>query len=204
MEPSISEPSSSPIEQERNLFQKYYPEGQIDIADYENLPDTVKDIFQFKAIQFTDEKEVAPDSFKFVRVITHDDKNLSYCSSFEKTLSTNGEDDRCIVVVDIDPSGELIGYGEVVNNLSEDIGSSYSNEPFVGYVQTEEKFQRKGFGLRRYIVMNALSQMINRLPLHSPSSRRPEATGVWEKLVEMGQAKKTPSNLGYDSYVFRS
>lgn len=204
MEPYLSEPSSSPLEQERNLFQKYYPEGNINIADYENLPDEVKGFFQNKAVQFTDQKEVPADFFKYVRVIAHENQDITYCSSFEKTLSTNGEHDRCIVVIDFDPSGELIGYGEVVNNLSEDIGSSYSNEPFVGYVQTEEKYQRQGKALRRYIVMNALTQMINHRPLHSPSSRMPEATAVWEKLVQMGKAKKTPSDLGYDSYVFQS
>lgn len=196
----IGEPQKILTPDQIQTFQRYYPEGAISPAQFDTLPKRAKALIIGKARQFTREP-FDPQQLSGLFDVTHPDGTNTYAAVHQKKLDTNGETDICIYAADIGQDNTPLGYGEVVRNISPDIGTAYYNKPFIGYILTEDGHRGQGLGTRRYITLNALSQMIHHLPLYSSDLISDEARSVWENLVRDGKATSYLDGLK-TRYVF--
>jgi len=107
------------------------------------------------------------------------DELITHAAVETREYPTNGDVERLIYLADQTMDGQKVGYGEVRLNLS-DQSDYYKDKPLVGYTRTMQEFQRRGYGRRRLLVMNALSRQILGLELHSDTlnfARCPKTMG---------------------------
>jgi len=95
---------------------------------------------------------------------------------------------------------ELIGRSEL--RMSKSNNSEYYREkPFIGFIKSEEGYERQGLGSRRVEIMHALSLQLYRLPLYSDTINSESMVALWEKLVNSEKATKIKEGL-HDRYVY--
>lgn len=126
-------------------------------------------------------------------------------------VSCNGVDSYGAVVHRDDETGGGVGVGKgiAIIDTTKDIllgrglmwiydsrMPEHSQYPHVSWTRTNEDFRRKGLGLRRLCVLNALNMKYFDIPLSSGNLGL-NSFGVWEKLFKLGKVDKhTRSSKG--------
>ncbi len=186
----------APQESDAEVFHRYFPAGRIEPIT--ELPEAF--IAEVKPYAEYDDQSVFDyKKFQEVSRISHDDGSTTFVARYAIDQMLDGAplNPQNIFLVDIDKNGETVGSGYVASNNH----PLYKGKPFVGYTDTKSGFEKQGLGRRRLFVMNALSQMSYRLPLHSGLSPSAPATRIWDSLVTEGIAIKSPQGI-QNGYVF--
>ena len=173
----------------KDIFKQHFPIGEIQPIDLAQIPKVAVDFFESKSGTLINRSDYRPSNFEACFVVDHQEGGKTFLAQQTKTYSTHGATEALTYLVDIDSDGNIAGFGELRLNLS-DSRNYFKDKPFVGYTQTERTFQRRGLGTRRLRLMNAISNMLYSLPLHSDTLLGQESRGVWEKLVRAGLARK--------------
>jgi len=183
------------------VFRQYFPESTIKPISLEEIPEEPLLDFERKSKQFIDKKDYVPGNFRRLFRISHADLSSTYVVTQTKTYTTIYNDTELLAyLVDISDDSEIQGFGELrYNPFRQD--DFFRDKPFVGYTETLEKYRKKGLGTRRLKIMNALSQSLYGLPLHSDVSLIGEAEAVWKGLVRGGVADKL-EEIGKNRYFF--
>jgi hypothetical protein len=188
--------------EKEDVFNKYFPSGQIEMINVDKIPSVVNDYFEFKSEQLIDPKDYKPGNFNMFFLIKHVSGEFTYGAQQTKTYDhKKGSTEILVHLVDIDQFGNKQGDGEIRNNIS-DNHTYFKNKPFAGWTKTEENFTERGLGLRRFLMMNALSQMLYSLPLHSDTIILDKAKRILEKLLANGKVEKYKEGER-DRYVFK-
>ena len=133
-------------------------------------------------------------------VVNHDSGGKTYITSGVKSYLTDTKPiEQTIVLQDVNENGDEKGHGSIKRILMD---PGYLNEPYVGYSETETQYQRQGLGVRRLLLMNALTQSFFNLPLYSMFAND-SAQKVWNKLVKEGTALQINSNGFRNEYRFK-
>ncbi|MDO8591405.1 MAG: hypothetical protein Q7R60_00570 [bacterium] len=91
--------------------------------------------------------------------------------------------------IEINEAGRVIGSGELALATDSD-DDFFINKPYVGDTNSLE-CKRQGYGRRRILAMQAVSQLLFKLPLHSGTFfASPAAERVWLRLVRDGYAEQ--------------
>lgn len=160
--------------------------GELEIVQPRDLPSSVAQEIWLRSDLYTDAPRLTPDEFKSLHRITFDNVT-TYLAEQTKKYSANGDIESITHFVDVDESEAQIGYGELRFALTND-SPFFAGKPFVGWIFTEEPYQRTGLGTRRLTVMNAASMAIHGLPLHSSDVVSDAAADLCKKLAAQGLA----------------
>lgn len=172
-----------------DVFRKYLPSAQIEVIQSDKIPHVAVDFFEFRNKQFIDPKDYKPGNFDKYFLIRHDSGEITYAAQQRKTY-WSGSTEIITNLIDFDQSGDRQGDGEIRYD------PTFKGKPFVGWSGTEDNYQMRGLGIRRLLMMNALSQILHGLPLHSSNHfLTPRRTGngekgIWEKLLSEGKVDK--------------
>jgi hypothetical protein len=179
--------AQQPYQDRFEKFHDHFLSARLRPLDIDQVPEDVQNFFETRHKNLIEPPY--PD-FKTVYVIEHKSGGKTYVAQREVTYATNDETETLTFLYNINNSGQNTGYGEIRLNTSNQ-RNYYKDKPFVGYSYTEPDFTRKGLGTRRLRMMNALSQALHGLPLHSDTllDENGAAKRVWERLVENGEAK---------------
>jgi hypothetical protein len=124
-----------------------------------------------------------PDGFRQFLLANEGDGVNTYAAHDVKTKAVDFAKEQFIYVTDHDASGEEVGYGDI-RLVDAHRGTYHYDKPFVGYTRTHPTKQRQGYGLRRLHAMNALSEHVFGLKLHSDTLLSGEAHNLWKRLVD--------------------
>ncbi len=173
----------------KEIFTQHFPTGEIQPIDLAQIPKEAVDYLGIRSRALINRSDYRPSNFDASFVVDHHEGGRTFITQQTKTYRTNGATKALTYFVDINEEGKVTGFGELRLSLT-DPRDYFKNKPFVGYTQTERAFQRKGLGTRRLRLMNAISNMLYSLPLHSDTLLSKESGGVWERLVRKGKARK--------------
>jgi len=156
-----------------------------------------------------------PLNFNGLYLITSREGLPIYAAKQLKNLTHNNrpEWEESTYFINIGPDNLVRGYSELRLKLSRP-SVFFKNKPLeqgtYTYNAADTNNTRKGLSTLRILSMNALSQMIYQLPLHSSTHFlhdeidrliQPQKL-VWEKLVQQGIAQKYPEGEeGHDRFV---
>lgn len=182
------------------VFRKYFPTAQIDIVGSELIPQGVMDFFEHMSCLFIKMEDHRPGNFEALFVIEHDSGDRTFVAQQTKTYSTNGDTEQLTYFVDTNSDDAVIGKSEMRRNISNK-SDYYKDKPFVGSIYTLENYRKRGLGTRRLIVMNAVSQMLYGLALHSSTVVSDLAAAVWTRLVREGKARVYKEGV-HDRFAF--
>jgi hypothetical protein len=196
-----------PLEQ-AEVFTHWLPNTQITTISPENIPEAALGVFEDKSSCFIDPETYRPLNFNFLYLIKHGGGDRTFVATQTKDLNDGPE--QSAYVVDVDDDGQIMGYSEL-RYVYDNPKDFFKGKPFEQWSGTEQEFTHRGLSTRRIFVMNALSQMLYRLPLYSSThfvhhtndqdERIQPQKIVWEKLVIKGFARKFKQG-GYDRFVF--
>jgi hypothetical protein len=179
-----------------DTFTTWLPGVSITVTDLNLMPRAVQEHFESKSRRFIHPKNYRPGDFEACFLIVHADGTCTYVASQEKIYSQGGFEsmEKLTYFFDAGTDDEYQGHAEL-RYAPYSLDSFFYQKPFVGWTKTEDSLLRQGLGLRRLMMMNAYSQMMYSLPLHSDTLMIPSADpkgspprGVWEKLVRQGRA----------------
>lgn len=171
----------------RTAFSKYFPAGILIPLNPQDLKGVLKGNFREK-------RSIPFEHF----AIYHKDESVTLVQVRTETAGWFSAE-----FIDKNQKRETVGGGKFIASVDfkrqlrplPQIGD-YPQPTIVG-TNTSVSERRKGLGLRRLLVMNAISRMYFDQPLHSHFVITDEEIKVWEKLVNMGKARKVVSG-----YVF--
>lgn len=189
-----------PVERPRGfeVLERYFPEVKAEVAELTDLPDTVLERLEELAMRYVSFQRYVPGRFHDVQKLTVDEENTLYVARTIKEYLGAGTEESTFV---IDVVGdEIAGEGEIRYHLTND-SAYYKDKPFVGFTETDQKFQRGGLGARRLRVMNALAQQKYGKPLHSDTVITEGARRLWEKFVVEGRARMYKEGA-HDRFVY--
>jgi hypothetical protein len=182
------------------VFEEYFPAGEIKEVDLAELPEAARVLHKLAMMYLSPEK-FDPDGFGPAKAIKHADGGQTYLASYEKDYGgASGGVEESTYLIDVDEAGDYCGYGEIRHSVSSD-SEYFKDKPFVGYTRTEKGKGKKGLGLRRMAMMNAVSHMMYGQPLYSDTIQSEQAQRLWEALVKQGDAVKFKEG-DHDRYVF--
>ncbi|MDO8621940.1 MAG: hypothetical protein Q7R80_01800 [bacterium] len=184
------------------VFAEHYPDGVMTPIAEDVVPPAVMERFEDRSAYLVHVDAYRPRNFVAYYAVTHANGEQSYVAERNPKTYAGGRPgvEREAYVVDVGTDGRVMGWGEIRYNIT-DPASYFKEKPLVGYTRTEPEFQRRGYGLRRLIVMNAMAHAFFGFPLHSDTVIRPEAERRWEDLVRTGRARKYKEGK-YDRYRF--
>lgn len=183
-----------------NVFKKHFSSAQIEIISADKVPPVAIDLFELCSKRFINPKDYKPGNFDAYFLIRHDSGEVTYAVQQTKTYWT-GSTEILIDLIDLDQSGNQQGDGEIRYDPSDD-RPCFKNKPFTGWTETEENYRKRGLGRRRLLMMNALSQMLYGLPLHSDTTILEQEKRILEKLLDEGKVSKYKEGE-HDRYVFK-
>ena len=187
------------LESIAEIFNEHFPRGVIEHIDRSDITGFTLEKFEDEAKRFKSIYGPDPNYFVLTMRINYDSGNYTYAALHEFP------EDRCsdyiLFLRDFNCDKEETGCGRFELDTTR---RKYSKKPSVGFIYTEELFLHRGFGTRRLRVMNALSNAIFDLKLHSSSNQSPDAEKIWKKLVENNEATicHEPDDL-IRSYIYR-
>lgn len=173
-----------------------------------DVPAPAMEMFEGLSRRFILPEEYREGNFDVALRIDHG-ADQTYAVKQVKHYEKDSED----TVYLADMADLLVGRGEV--RFKPVTKKAYfKGKPFEEYTETAgamgQGHMRRGLGIRRTRLMNALSHVFWGLPLHSSTqfihhrvgdSEVQPAKLVWEKLVRLGEARKYDEN-GLDRYAF--
>ncbi len=170
-------------------FVEHYSNGIIKPISFDDIPSKFMEKFEGYSRKFIELQEYIPRNFDNAFLIEHKNNYLSYLVSQEKQYSDNNKTvEKLIYIFDSTKDNEEIGHAEIVF-VSNSKSNFFVNKPFPGYTTTEDKFLRKGYGINRLRMMNALSYVFFNYPLNSSDTIASNAQACWKKLVDNNEAK---------------
>lgn len=189
---------------------QYYPLKSVSDIALTDLPTDVCEKFEMLSSRFILPEYYRPGCFeKIVCVHNHDDSH-SYVAFQRKQymddqFGMSGPVEKLMLIRE--KMGDVVcGSGEVRYNITSD-RDFFVQKPFVGWTETEavhattgESLLRRGLGIRRLRLMNALTLSEYGLPLYSDKDGGGEAY-VWEKLIRIGEARSFKMPCGHTRYV---
>lgn len=198
------------IESMSRIFRNHFPDRELvyhSPTEWYSLPDIVISFFEGKSRLYILTSDYHPHNFDGIFTVEHPNFYKTYIATQVKKYCTDYSTERLVYLVDVRQGNIRLGHGEI--RVSQTNTSSFFNgKPFPGYNCTEEQYQHQGFGKQRIILMNALSQSLFNLPLHSDilfcggSQHHPSfEMNIWENLVKEGIAYKYKQN-GKARYAF--
>lgn len=192
----------------KSRFKIYSLGSDIKSVGRRDLGDQVLNIFEHYSDRFVDPQVYVPLDFHAVFQIDHSPVDRTYAAWQTKGIPGKGAESNLYLMDTLltDNGQPLeVGHGELRYDFSNQ-DAFFKLKPFVGYTQTENEFKRKGYGLRRLVIMNALSQTLFGLPLHSDHFHKileaKEAEEVWNKLVSLNLAEVVEDNQEVRRYAF--
>lgn len=190
------------FQRQQEVFSKHLPDAAIEPMALADMPEQAVASLEEASRYLVHPDDYAPGNFERLFVITHDQGSRTFVAQQTKKYGKEGDTEKLIHLVDLDEDGADVGHGEIRMNISNP-SEYFADKPFVGFTKTAEGKQRKGAGLKRIRVMNALTHMLYALPLHSDTLMSPEAKRLWEKLASQGEAEKYLERQGgKERYVF--
>jgi GNAT superfamily N-acetyltransferase len=183
----------SPVREE--VFSKYFSEGNIMPSREDAIPNSVN-LCLSENLDFN-----VLDRPIECFVVDHTDKGKTYVVKQTKSNKWGIGESEIVYFVDQNSNGDVAGYSKVRLLKSEDL--SYKDKPYVANIFTRESHRRQGLGKRRYLLMNAVTQMLFGLPLHSDKSLTSDAKRRWEDLITEGKAVSYLDKSGR-RYMFTS
>ncbi len=181
---------------QKDVFSKYFSGGNIRKIREEDIPDFVN---RYLSIDLNMGGANGPSEYFLV---SYGQEGKTFIIKQAKPGRLTKDVDDVLYFVDLNDKGEVLGYSRVRTDLTTD-NPHYRNKPYVAMVQTLKPYQRQGIGKRRYLLMNAVTQMLYGVPLRSDISLSHDAERMWDRLVEEGKASiDTKNNL--KRYVFKT
>ena len=169
------------------IFQRFYPEGVLETATAESLSAQAISFFLGRSEVVVN--NAPPIKLNKILRISHREGGITNIARQNKHYRETGMIEEFAYLFEVNSEEAYTGHGMLSFN-STSAHPIFKNKPYAGATFTEENFRRRHLGIRRLQVLNALSQSLYGLPLHSDYSLcRPLARGTWEKLVEKGEAK---------------
>jgi hypothetical protein len=169
-------------------FVEHYPKGEIKSITLEDIPSHIMERFEGYSKRFIIPEEYRKNNFDYAFLL--ESKNyMTYIISQEKNYKEENHVEKSIYLFEYNSNSENIGHGEIRFGYESE-KAFFKDKPFVGFTQTEDKFQRQGYGLNRLRIMNGLSYMFFNLPLNSDETLTNKAKKVWNKLLDNTEAKK--------------
>ncbi len=167
---------------------KAFPKNKVETISYEDIPEIAIEKFERYSNRFSCVKKYKEKDFDNIFRIIHDTNKITYIVQQQKTYCSTFDTEDLTYLFEI-TNNEKIGHGELRYNFTND-DSFFIQKPFVGFTQTENSFLKKGHGLQRYQLMNALTQAFYSLPLHSGTIRcHEDVAKLWYKLEKQNNAK---------------
>ncbi len=162
----------------QKIFREHFPSGILVPLSPDDNIDAIKRYFKAEEV-----KSSKPEYFG----VYHSDDTASYGIIWKSEQEDGSNLGWALELFDKNRMGIVTGRGMASVTM---VGENSDEErPRVEGTYTFKPFKRKGLGIRRYRMMNALTlAYLSDTPLHSdwPS---PSATAVWGKLVETGEAE---------------
>lgn len=167
------------------------------LINLEDLPDDVKKKFEAYSMNFIHPDDYKEWNFDKIWYIEHNfpDAYKTYFATQDKEYD-DGYIEKLIYLFEKNYEGTKIWHGEIrlctKYNDNKKFQKKFKDKPFVGFIQTEDAFLKKGYGLIRLIHMNQLVNKEFGLKLYSSTLfvEWSWAEKNREKLVEYGMAKK--------------
>jgi hypothetical protein len=196
---------SSEFMRAKSVFTMYAMGSQIWQTGYRNLPNAAVDRFEGVSARFMDPSQYVPQDFDALYRLQHPNGSESW-AALQHRLVADHALESLVYIIDINSDNATeTGHGEIrycFNSTSR----FFHQKPFEFCASTDEKHRRKGLGRQRLIVMNAISQMLYHLPLHSDTvhdlNTLNDVRGLWLSLVTQGLAAEI-SHTDYSRFVFK-
>jgi hypothetical protein len=175
-----------------DTFHLYYPQGVITETNEDEVPVEVLEYFVQQKDKVLPQEEYQSGNFANMYQISHSDGSEGYVSKVTKSFSRDGQ--RIVTeelnLVDVDANSVMTGNAKVSYIPTPNVSFEHG-KPIIHHTETEPAFQKKGLAIRRLLVMNAITQSVYGLPLHSDLTHlSPHATSAWEHLVRDGKAEQ--------------
>ncbi len=191
------------VESVEGRFSGFYEGANIVPISYDELPEDVLTHIETNSSKYISPNDYLPRNFSHIYLLTHPDGSLTYIAEQTKTYSGGDTEELAYLVDYID--GEMAGYGELRNSISNK-SEYFSSKPFVGFTRTftEEDtkgsgngFQRQGLGARRLVEMDGYARARFGAPLNSDTilmhddavTDESAPRRIWERFVEEGRAE---------------
>lgn len=176
----------------RPVFDRFFNAGKIEQILITEIPKLAIDLFEGYSRRFISPKDYRQGDFQQLFCINHHLGGQIFVAEQIKQYPDGGMDDE-LYLCELYQRKIDLGHGEVRFSLNND-EDFFLDKPFVGYTHTEEEFREIGLGVRRLVIMNALTQSLYGLPLHSAifvqdGEMKEAPMGAWKKLVKLGQAE---------------
>jgi hypothetical protein len=168
------------------VFKQYFLGGQIAKCEPDALPVTARDFFEDRARMFGP-KEYAPGNFTHLFLISHPNGDQTFVATETKNHKDAGGPDEWAYLMEYNSDGVKLG-SAVMRRAILATTPHFADKPYADHNNTETDFIKHGLAIRRLKMMNALSQMLYRMPLNSDIGLSAENCRRWEKLVAEGQA----------------
>jgi hypothetical protein len=156
------------------------------------IPEPVATYLLDRSILHTSETiGLLPEEFDELMVARHANRTSSYVARHDKTYSSSGQTERIYHVVDALQSGDVVGYGEIRQALSDD-SPFFKDKPFVGWLFTDPEYRRTRAGnlFERLVTMRNISEEKLDLPLYSDDLISEPALKVIQHLAHAGLAEE--------------
>lgn len=142
------------------MFNQHFSEGRISEVKMLGIPCVAVNLFEGMSRRFILPEEYKLGNFKrFYRVDLEDRGNIY--------VATQTKQEDLIYLIELNYSEVRVGYGKVRVDVDNKDPTKPTPYCFIGFIETEEDFQRRGLGERRLCVMNALSRAPYGSPLYS-------------------------------------
>jgi hypothetical protein len=181
------------------VFNKYFPSGQIEKINVDKIPPVANDLFEYQNKQSL----ILPTDYELSDSYLHI-HHSSYESTYvsHQTISQRiGTPVMTTNLIDLDKFGNEQGYGQITFYPT-DKNPYFANKPFGSSLLTEINYRKKGLGQRRMLMMNALSIMLYDLPLYSEIVT-PQAERILEKMLNESMVDKYVEPGRKDRYIFK-
>lgn len=163
-----------------DIFSQHFPEEVISEVRMAALPTIAVNLFEGMSRRFILPEEYKVGNFKKFYRIDFEDENQIY-------VATQTKQEDLIYLIELNHEGFEVGHGEVRIDIDNKDSTKPTPYCFVGFIRTEEDFQRRGLGERRLCVMNALSQALYGSTLYSGAIITEESGQPFmERLCEKG------------------
>ena len=181
--------------QQEATFTQYFPQASFRPIAANEIAGKALKHFEEKGHLFIDRSQSEVQQLNNFFIVEHGDDTQTYVARHIKG------DKHCLYLYDTNNQGAYIGHGEIQFNTSSE-SDQFKDKPFMMFTVTNEDFRRKGYGLRRLYLMNALSHTLYNLPLHSDiltsngteMEWKQDVCGVWKKAVTEGRAEAYEEN----------
>jgi hypothetical protein len=180
-------------------FRQYLPDAKIISITKDLVPFKIMEHFESHS-KLSNEEYYRLGNFSEFYLVMHSDDSKTFLARQTKTYDTNRDTEEVTYLVDIDKQNVHVGHGEIRWNISNK-SDFFKNRPLVGYTETYQDYRKQGLGLRRLLVMNAVSEMLYGLPLNSDILSHDNQERRWKRLVEQGKAIVYKQGTFY-RYVF--